>query len=220
MARFVFSETLCSVRNWFDGSVELAVNGRDAAYKIWHDNIKRVRSDRLYVQKRIYADGLVERKDGGFVSVNLDPSLPQRKLYQNLRGLGVVNAPERLEVEIDVERLNNYFLTRPLLNGGSEFAVYRTNNVPEFSFATVSEVEICDAVMSIRSDAAGVDGIPLPFKKLLLPVVLPVLTHIFNHIFVSSEFPRKWKISVVLPIPKVSSPAKFSDYRPINRQLC
>jgi hypothetical protein len=33
----------------------------------------------------------------------------------------------------------------------------RTNNVPEFSFATVSEGEICDAVMSIRSDAAGVD---------------------------------------------------------------
>jgi hypothetical protein len=29
---------------------------------------------------------------------NLDPSLPQRKLYQNLRGLRVVNAPERLQV--------------------------------------------------------------------------------------------------------------------------
>jgi hypothetical protein len=76
--------------------------------------------------------------------------------------------------------------------------------VPEFSFATVSESEICDVVMSIRSDAAGVDGIFLSVIKLLLPVVLPVLTHIFNHIFVSSEFPRKWKTSLVLPIPKVS----------------
>jgi hypothetical protein len=53
--------------------------------------------------------------------------------------------------------------------------------------------------------------IPLSFIKLLLPVVLPVLTHIFNHIFVSFLFPRKWKISVVLLIPKVSSPAKCSD---------
>jgi hypothetical protein len=43
------------------------------------------------------------------VSVNLDPSLPQGKLYHNLRGLGVFNAPERLQVEMDVERLNNYF---------------------------------------------------------------------------------------------------------------
>jgi hypothetical protein len=61
---------------------------------------------------------------------------------------------------MDVDRLNNYFLTRPLLNGAGEVAVSRTNNVPEFSFATVSESEICDAVMSIRSDATGVNGIP------------------------------------------------------------
>jgi hypothetical protein len=92
--------------------------------------------------------------------------------------------------------------------------------VPEFSFATVGESEICDAVMSIRSDAAGVDGIPLSFIKLVLPVVLPVLTHIFNHIFVSSEFSGRWKTSLVLPIPKISSPAKFSDYKTISLLVC
>jgi hypothetical protein len=47
-----------------------------------------------------------------------------------------------------------------MLNGAGEFAVSRKNNVPEFSFATVSESEICHAGMSIRSDAAGVAGIP------------------------------------------------------------
>jgi hypothetical protein len=44
--------------------------------------------------------------------------------------------------------------------------------------------------------------------------------HIFNHIFVSSEFPGKWKTSVVLPIPKVSSPVKFSEYRSISILVC
>jgi hypothetical protein len=86
--------------------------------------------------------------------------------------------------------------------------------------AHISEGEICDAVMSITSDAAGVDEIPLSFIKLLLPVVLPILSHIFNHIFVSFKFPGKWKTSVVLPIPNVSSPAKFSDYRPISLLVC
>jgi hypothetical protein len=90
--------------------------------------------------------------------------------------------------------------------------------VHEFLFTTVSE--ICDAVMSIRSDAAGGDEITLSFIKSLFHVVVPVLTHIFNHIFMSSEFPGKWKTSVVLPIPKVSSPAKFSDYRPISLLFC
>jgi hypothetical protein len=91
------------------------------------------------------------------------------------------------------------FLRKPLLNRAGKFVVSRTNNLPEFSIATVSdESGICDAVMSIRLDASGVDGIRLSFIKLLLPVVLPVLTHTFNHIFVSSEFPGKWKTSVVV----------------------
>jgi hypothetical protein len=43
--------------------------------------------------------------------------------------------------------------------------------VPEFSFATVSESEIYDANLSVKLDAAGVDGgIPLSFIKLLLPL--------------------------------------------------
>jgi hypothetical protein len=54
----------------------------------------------------------------------------------------------------------------------------------------------------------------------LMFVVLPVLTHIFNHIFVSFEFPGKWKTSVVLPIPKISSPAKFSECIPISHLGC
>jgi hypothetical protein len=62
--------------------------------------------------------------------------------------------------------------------------------------------------------------IPLSFITLLLPVVIPVLIHIFNHIFVNSEIPGKWKTSVVLPIPNVRSPAKFSDYRPISLLVC
>jgi hypothetical protein len=34
---------LCSVRNWF------AVNKKDASYKVWHNNINRVRGDRLWI---------------------------------------------------------------------------------------------------------------------------------------------------------------------------
>jgi hypothetical protein len=111
---------LCSVRNWFDESVELAFNERDTVHKAWKYNINKVRGVRLwivYVRKRRYAFGLVKRKYGGDASVNLAFSLLQRKFNQNLRRLGVVNAPERLQIEMGVERLNNYFLTRPLLNG-------------------------------------------------------------------------------------------------------
>jgi hypothetical protein len=101
---------------------------------LWHDNINRVREDRLwilYVRKCRYADGLY----GSSVSVKVDLSLPQRKLYQNL----VINAPETLQVE----GLHNYFLTKPLLHWAGDFATSRTPNGPEFSFATVSESKLC-----------------------------------------------------------------------------
>jgi hypothetical protein len=59
------------------------------------------------------------------------------------------------------------------------------------------------------------DSIPLVFITLLLPLILPVLTELFNYILTSSTFPLVWKISSVVPIPKVHSPTEKSDYRPI-----
>jgi hypothetical protein len=105
-----------------------------------------------------------------------------------------------------------FLMTRPSLSSGINFDLSVSTKVPEFSFVSVTEDEVCNAVMFIKLNAAGVDEIPLGFIKSLLPVLLGTLTHVFNHIFTCSEFPA----SVVLPIPKVVVLVKFSDYRPIN----
>jgi hypothetical protein len=60
------------------------------------------------------------------------------------------------------------------------------------------------------------DGFPLVFIKLLLPLILPVLTELFNYILTSSTFPFVWKISSVVSIPKVHFPTEKSDYRPFS----
>jgi hypothetical protein len=59
------------------------------------------------------------------------------------------------------------------------------------------------------------DGIPLVFIKLLLPLILPV-QELFNYILTCSTSPLVWKISSVVPIPKVHSPTEKSDYRPTS----
>jgi hypothetical protein len=115
----------------------------------------------------------VERKYSQFVSINLDLSLPPRKLYDNLRRLGVINGPERFSGDVDVERLSNFFLTRTSLSTGIDFDVPVSSNVPEFSFVSVTEDEVFN-IMTMS---------PLSFIKSLLPVLLGVLTHVFNHIF-------------------------------------
>jgi hypothetical protein len=126
----------------------------------------------------------VERKYFQFVSINLDPGLPPRKLYDNLRRLGVTNGPERFSV----------FLTTsaPSLRTGIDFDLPFSTNLPEFSFVSATEDQVYNAVMSIKSNAAGVDEIPLSFIKSLLPVLLGTLTDLFTHIFTCSEFPARW----------------------------
>jgi hypothetical protein len=74
--------------------------------------------------------------------------------------------------------------------------------------------------MYIKSNAAGVDEIPLSFIKSILPVLLGTLTRVFTHIFTCSEFPARWGAFVVLPIPKIVVPLKFSDHRPISLLAC
>jgi hypothetical protein len=106
------------------------------------------------------------------------------------------------------------------LSTGIDFDVPDSTKVPEFSFVSVTKHEVCNAVMPIKSNDAGVDEIPLSFIKSLLPVLLGTMTHVFNHIFTCSEFPAKWGASVVLPIPKVAVPIKFTDYRPIRLLAC
>jgi hypothetical protein len=73
----------------------------------------------------------VERKYSEFVSVNLDSGLPPKKLYDNLRRLGVINGPERFNGDVDVERLSSFFfLPSQSLGTGVDFDVPVSTNVP------------------------------------------------------------------------------------------
>jgi hypothetical protein len=51
----------------------------------------------------------------------------------------------------------------------------------------VSSVELHDAIYNIKSNAAGIDGIPLRLIKAFLPVVFPFLLNIYNIYIWSSE---------------------------------
>jgi hypothetical protein len=133
-----------------NGRVELAIRERNDSYNVWRNNVNRVRVDRLlvdYIAKRRHVDALMERKYSRFVSINLDTGLPPRKLNDNLR--------RRL---VSSMVLRGLVATRPSLSilGLSLRCLFLS--FPEFSF-------VCNAVMSIKSNVAGVDEIHLSFVK-------------------------------------------------------
>jgi hypothetical protein len=128
LVRFRAGDNMCGIRNWLDDRVELAIRERNDSNYVWSNNVNRVRGDCLwvdYIAKR-NADALVERKYSQFVSINLEPGLPPKKLYDNLRRLGFNNGLERFIGDVDVERLSSFFLSRPSLSTGIDF------DVPEF----------------------------------------------------------------------------------------
>lgn len=70
------------------------------------------------------------------------------------------------------------------------------------------------AIYAIKSDAAGVDEIPLRFVKFLTPVILPLFRHIFNEVITRSVW--TWKVAVVTPLKKVNNPSSVGDFRPVS----
>jgi hypothetical protein len=74
--------------------------------------------------------------------------------------------------EVDVKRLSSFFFARPSLSNGIDFDVPLTTSVPEFSFASITEDKVCNAVMSIKSNATVVDEIRLSLTMSFLPVLL------------------------------------------------
>jgi hypothetical protein len=87
----------------------------------------------------------------------------------NLHKLDVINRPEKFDSEVDAERLNNFFLTRLLLNTEADFNVPVSSNVPQFS----SGVDSCNRIYKGHKDIVeksshqGQTGIksPCPIQK-------------------------------------------------------
>jgi hypothetical protein len=193
------------------------VGDRNRAYAIWRGNVNRVKGDRnwlVFVDRRRIAKSLLDARPSAFVSINLDPDLPPKKLYSNLRQLDVIKESNKVEVAVDVVRMNQFFVTRSLPQNELDFDIPVRLGVPEFSFVTVDSKDVFDAFMAVIPDASGFDGISLSFVK------MPALTHLFNFIFTCSEFLSEWKCAVVLPIPKVSNPTGCSDFHPISLLPC
>jgi hypothetical protein len=92
-------------------------------------------------------------------------------------------------VEVDVERMNQFFVTQSLPKNELDFDIPVKLGEPEFSFITVESKDAFDTFMAVKSDPSSLDGVPLSFVKKLLSVILPALTHFFNYIFTCSEFP-------------------------------
>ena len=65
------------------------------------------------------------------------------------------------------------------------------------------------------SKSPGIDSIPSLIYKRAAPIIAAPLTHLINVSIQARRFPKNWKQSVIVPIPKTSPPS-INELRPIS----
>ena len=144
--------------------------------------------------------------------------------FLNAMGIGGrrTNNTASLNYCTDLDSLNRFFSTVNLIDNSTKMktlhslSLLSNSSTNPFLFSPISTAEVRKHVLSIKSDATGSDNISRRMILLTLNFILPTLCHIFNFSLSSSDFPDAWRHALVIPVPKISNPTSFANYRPIS----
>lgn len=202
---------------WFDSSVLNAIKDRGKMYSRWKHN-PTPNNWEAYRRTRNFATLITQNAKKRYFENKLNPNLSSKQLWSNLKNIGI-GKQKSAECTIDANTMNNYFLTANSETNSSLFNINENllfGGENRFKFEMAQEQDIIKCLLSIKSNAVGVDGISLRFIKLILPSVIGALTHIINHSLTSRVFPSQWKIANIIPTAKKKDPTMPHDYRPIS----
>lgn len=147
-----------------------------------------------------------------FYSPLLNTSIGSGKLWSNLRNIGIASARYNgSQSNFNANDNCDYLAT---IYRDTEVLVSTEDN----TFALFVGVAIHDVAMAlkkvkkVKSNAVGLDSIPLKFIKLIFQLYY----RIFNACITTSSFPSQWKCAKVIPIPKMSASRNVVEHRPIS----
>jgi len=81
---------------------------------------------------------------------------------------------------------------------------------------SLTEFQVESCLRRIKKTSPGIDNIPAWVFRACSFELANIVTHIFNCSFSTGVIPSSWRTAIVTPVPKVSKPAAFADYRPIS----
>lgn len=180
-----------------------AKNLRDLAFKAYCEN--RVNSGNRTGERwatftryrnRVKAEIRKAKRDVGINSFGED--LSSKQLWRKLNNVGATNSDDDyIDDDVDPDILNNCFVSAQTGNVQPRFDFDIPEHPNAIAFRNVFPDEVVSAFAQIKSNAVGVDEIPLKFLKILMPALLPQFVFLFNTVFTSSKFPAAWKVAKV-----------------------
>jgi len=227
-------------KKWYSNEIEESAIKRDEAYrKALYDNTEQnwqqFKMERNAVvklirtkKKEFYEDMLDRNKN--------DPTTMWKTLKEVIRG-GTTGS--KLVEDIDFEILGNirecsiadkfnlYYIqsVKDIINSIKEGSVTNTGKriiyciknkgeLEKFDAVTLEQLEII--VRALPNKKGTEEGITSDILKTVFCVIKNEFSDIINKSLSEGYFPKEWKTSTIIPIPKTEKPKRASDYRPIN----
>ncbi|XP_053698799.1 uncharacterized protein LOC128745748 [Sabethes cyaneus] len=205
---------------WFSDSVRQSLLERDLAYKDWLQaptHLKDVKRQR-YKVLRNRANTKIAQAKQQYLHRFLDSRASSKTLWQRVKSLGVGKDKQHNPCEFDPDEVNRTFLAnftnsthrRPTPESSAPASLH------SFSFQQVHYWEVVNAIWDIKSNAVGMDDLPINFVKIILPLVVQHITYLFNMFIERSTFPDSWKHAKVIPLKKKAHLNDITNLRPIS----
>lgn len=199
-------------RPWFSQNIKEAIRQRDLAYNRWKRHRTSILHE-LFRNARKNAHKMIKKAKSAFYASKFANAIGVKKTWRTIREIGIGKANITASCVTDADEINNKFVNIPLIESCPSYYNFNDNiseDQNSFSFMCINELDVISNCLSVKSNSVGSDEIHPKFLKILLPQLLPIITHIFNRIITTSNYPNRWKIAKIIPIPKPNS-----EYRPI-----
>lgn len=204
---------------WLTQEIRALMTRRNNAKSKYKHNPSDVNLSK-YKRLRNACNKLCRDAQRNYIHQSLDAK-DSGKTWQFLKSMGIGRQTKETHHSIDFDSLNRHFASTAVnipykLNTVYDLKSRPKRNATVLEFDEISEDDIKKNIKAIHSDAIGSDGISRKMLTLSLHTILPVLCHILNNSLSSCTFPKVWRSSHVIPIPKISSPSSYSHFRPIS----
>ena len=204
---------------WFSDSVRQSLLERDLAYKDWLKATPQTKDAKRqrYKVLRNRANMKVTQAKQQYLSSFLDSTTPSRVLWKRVKSLGVGKDKSLVPCEFDPDEVNRTFVANFTNSIRAERNPEPAPLLPgRFSFQPLRHWEVVNAIWDIRSNAVGMDDLPIAFIKIILPIIVHPITHLFNRFIETSSFPECWKHAKIVPLKKKAHLNDISNLRPIS----
>ena len=221
--------------DWLTNELLLAMRQRDKAYKKARRTNLIVDWDHARQLRNMVSMGVKTSKSNVIKDKLERYQHSPKKFWQEINKLlpnsqttkisGLVDEKTGTEVQDDsiMEHINHYFsnigpdlASRCTPGRGTDAYVPHRENQTDFNrlpFTDVDVLKVCKDINIYKSSALSNIKTHV-LKNAFLSNIVKV-TKIFNTSMSQMIFPNAWKLSTIVPLPKISNPKSASDLRPV-----